>query len=531
VSESSRWAFAILIAAGCGGSTTTETIASECPNDAGTIEAGFGGASREAESDGSHQATSDVSSSDLDSSANHEDAKSDESAGDAISADHMVEPSDASARICPTPPSDQRVLQVAVGGGRSCAILSGGVLKCWGYIGSFLGIGSDSPHGTAPNTMGDKLPPVDLGTGKTAIQVSVGYTHTCVLLNDGKVKCFGGNYYGQLGLGDTMERGEAPNEMGDHLPGVDLGTGKTAVAVAAGYGQSCAVLNDGSVKCWGGGEWGALGLGDSIDRGGKPGQMGDNLPAVDLGTGKTAIAINAGSGSAAYYDHTCAVLRDGGLKCWGSNVEGELGQGDRTFRGNKPNQMGDNLPPIDLGTGRTAVMVSAGYVFTCAVLDDHSVKCWGSGDETGLGRIDNRGEQPGQMGDQLPAVDLGTGAKAVAVGAGYTSACALLADGRVKCWGGGPLGLGDSLPRGSKPRQMGDYLPAVDFGACQSAQVALGTATSGGSSASCVLLANGTVKCWGAGGLLGLGDNMSRGDMPGQMGDNLPTVKLFSDVW
>jgi hypothetical protein len=78
---------------------------------------------------------------------------------------------------------------------------------------------------------------------------------------------------------------------------------------------------------------------------------------------------------------------------------------------------------------------------------------------------------------------------------------------------------------------MGDNLPAVDFGPCKAFEVALGNGASGGGSSSCVLLVNGTVKCWGAGGQLGLGDNMSRGDMPGQMGDNLPTVKLFSDVW
>jgi hypothetical protein len=197
--------------------------------------------------------------------------------------------------------------------------------------------------------------------------------------------------------------------------------------------------------------------------------------------------------------------------------------------------MGDNLLPVDLGTGKTALAVSAGYGFSCALLNDHTVKCWGSGDFLGLGRVDSRGAQPNQMGDRLPAVDLGTGRTALAVSAGYSSTCALLDDGRVKCWGMnfvGQLGLGDSLNRGTQPRQMGDYLPAVDLGSCKVALgVSLGNAYGAGSGHVCVLLGNQRVKCWGAGGQLGIGDSLPRGDQPNEMGDNLPAVKLFSDTW
>ena len=254
--------------------------------------------------------------------------------------------------------------------------------------------------------------------------------------------------------------------------------------------------------------------------------MGDNLPAVDLGTGKTAIAVSAGDG------YTCAVLNEGSVKCWGLN-SGNLGLGDTSYRGNMPNQMGDNLPAVDLGTGKKAIAVSAGVISTCALLSDGSVKCWGynGAGELGLGDSIARGGEPNQMGDNLPSVDLGAGKTATQIRAGGDSACALLNDSSVKCWGfntNGELGLGDSLPRGNKPNQMGDSLPAIQFGT-EKTVVALSTPATN----TCALLNDGSVKCWGYNftGELGLGDTSNRGDMPNQMGDNLPTVKLFSSVW
>ena len=139
------------------------------------------------------------------------------------------------------------------------------------------------------------------------------------------------------------------------------------------------------------------------------------------------------------------------------------------------------------------------------------------------------------MGDNLPTVDLGTGRTAVAIGVGYAMECAVLDNGRLKCWGGnydGQLGLGDKLTRGGDPGEMGDNLPAVDLGTGLAVgAIAVGDGASAGDEHACALLSNSSVKCWGAGGELGLGDITSRGDRPGTMGDNLPTVKLFSDAW
>jgi alpha-tubulin suppressor-like RCC1 family protein len=118
--------------------------------------------------------------------------------------------------------------------------------------------------------------------------------YACALLDNKSVKCWGSNYNGQLGLGDTNSRGDAPGEMGDNLPAVDLGTGRTATAIFCTYSHTCALLDNKSVKCWGDNYNGRLGLGDTNHRGDEPGEMGDNLPAVDLGSNYAPTYFNEG---------------------------------------------------------------------------------------------------------------------------------------------------------------------------------------------------------------------------------------------
>ena len=361
-------------------------------------------------------------------------------------------------------------------------------------------------------------PPPEAGV----TQVVAGDMHTCALRANGRVKCWGKNEAGQLGLGDQVARGDGPGEMGANLPSVDLGTGRTATALAAGEIHTCALLDDGTVKCWGGNTDGQLGLGDQVIRGDGSGEMGDSLPAVDLGTGRTATNL------VATRQGTCALLDDGTVKCWGANTRGQLGLGDQVTRGDGPGEMGDSLPAVGLGTGRTAVDLAAGWWHMCAVLDNGTVKCWGHNEAgaLGLGGVSPRGDGPGEMGDSLPAVGLGTGRTAVDLAAGALHTCAVLDDGNVKCWGYNPvgeLGLGSTVDRGDGPGEMADFLPAVDLGVGRTA-----TEIAAGSHHTCALLDSATVRCWGANGFgrLGLGDNATRGDGPGEMGDNLPIVVL-----
>jgi E3 ubiquitin-protein ligase HERC3 len=222
----------------------------------------------------------------------------------------------------------------------------------------------------------------------------------CALLSDGSVKCCGDNEDGRLGLGDTQNRGGGPGEMGDALPAVNLGTDKTAMAIATGYSHTCALLVDGSVKCWGQKFSGSLGLGDIEGRGDEPGEMGDALPAVDLGTGRSAKAIAAGD------LHACALLDNDAVKCWGANSQGQLGLGDVEDRGDGPGEMGDKLPAVDLGAGVIPVAITVGNRHACARLTDDFIKCWGLNNrgQLGLGDTQNRGDAPGEMGKALPAV-------------------------------------------------------------------------------------------------------------------------------
>ena len=97
-------------------------------------------------------------------------------------------------------------------------------------------------------------------------------------------------------------------------------------------------------------------------------------------------------------DHACAIMTGGFIKCWGRNGDGQLGLGDTSNRGTYAGEMGDNLPAVDLGTGRTAKMISARYYHACAVLDDDSVKCWGDNyhGQLGLGDTDTRRDGSGR---------------------------------------------------------------------------------------------------------------------------------------
>ncbi|AGC47415.1 RCC1 repeat-containing protein [Myxococcus stipitatus DSM 14675] len=356
----------------------------------------------------------------------------------------------------------QKVTTLSIGGSFTCALLESGVVKCWGRnTEGQLGLGDTVNRGAGPREMDDALAFVDLGVGRVAKALATGYEHACAILEDGAVKCWGYNMNGQLGLGVRSNHGDSQGSMGDALPTVNLGTKRTAKAITAGRAHSCAILDDGAVKCWGGNEYGQLGLGDKASRGVEPDEMGDALPEVKLGVGRTATAIAAGN------LHTCAILDDGAVKCWGDNGYGRLGLGDKSGRGDAPGEMGDALPSVDLGTGRTAKAISLGYYYSCALLDDDTLKCWGFNDGIlGLGDMESRGERRGQMGESLPRVNLGTGRTVKGLAAGSHSMCALLDDRWVKCWGTnswGQLGLGDTKHRGGSAGEMGDALPVVEL--------------------------------------------------------------------
>ena len=294
----------------------------------------------------------------------------------------------------PAPPASRSVrlgssapIQVTAGNGFSCALLYDGSVKCWGinYDGQ-LGLGDMNYRGDGANEMGLNLPAVNLGTGRTATAIQSGLNHTCAILDNGSVKCWGLNDSGQLGLGDMENRGDGTNEMGDYLPTVDLGTdvlgvAHTAKKISVGFNHTCAILDDNTTKCWGPNYFGELGLGDTQARGDNTGEMGDSLPVVDLGTNPYRYAVTISAGKL----HTCALLDNATVKCWGYNANGQLGYENNTSLGNSVNQMGASLLAVNVGDNPTVTGIFAGKSFTCVTLNNATSKCWGNSDVGQLG--------------------------------------------------------------------------------------------------------------------------------------------------
>ncbi len=355
--------------------------------------------------------------------------------------------------------NDLNVFAVAAGETHTCMASLGGV-RCWGFNAhGALGLGDIVNRGDAPGEMGSALPWVDLGWNFFPTAIATGSWSSCAVSTYATLKCWGLNGSGQLGLGDTSDRGDSPGEMGDALPFVALGGGTQVKSVSLGSNHACALLADGTIKCWGANDSGQLGLGDTQTRGDEPNEMADQLSFVDLGGEAATKVVAAG-------DRTCALLANATLKCWGDNSTGGLGLGDKLNRGDQPRQMGAALPALDFGTERQVVDFALGRAHGCAALDDATLKCCGSNEAGQLGAPGalDRGGNSGDMGNHLPVTDIGGAVELLAVGAEHTCV-KLRAGGVVKCWGFNPfgeLGLGDTQTRGDQPDEMGANLPPVD---------------------------------------------------------------------
>jgi alpha-tubulin suppressor-like RCC1 family protein len=335
--------------------------------------------------------------------------------------------------------------------------------------------------------------------GVVVTALDTGYDYTCVVLNGGAVRCWGNGADGILGQGNTELVGddETPASVGP----VDFGAASEVTSVSTGFAHACALLDDGTVRCWGRGDDGRLGYGntDTIGDDETPGSVGP----VDLGAGRTATAITAGD------DHTCALLDDRTVRCWGFAIMGQLGYGNRDDIG-----YGETMPaiagPVDVGRGRTATAIDAGGYRTCALLDDGAVRCWGDGQDGGLGYGNTEGVGDDETPGSVTPLDLGAGGTAVGISVGYLHACVVLDDGTVRCWGNGSvgaLGLGEPVIVGDD--ETPGSLEPVDLGA--EATVA---AVHAGGNHTCVMLQDGTVRCWGQGlyGQLGYGNHDAIGD-------------------
>ena len=154
------------------------------------------------------------------------------------------------------------------------------------------------------------------------------------------------------------------------------------ISLCSGHDHSCAGhVNSGQVKCWGSSNAGKLGSGGQASIGDGPNEMGDSLPAVDLGGG----AIES---VACGWQFSCAVFEDGTVKCWGYNFNGQIGYSTAASSlGWHPSHMGSSLPPVDLGAGAVVESVTCGGFHTCALLRGGHVKCFGMSALLGLGGV------------------------------------------------------------------------------------------------------------------------------------------------
>lgn len=390
-----------------------------------------------------------------------------------------------------------RVVSVAAGGNHNCVLVDDGDVRCWGNgnngrtgQGSIDNVGDDEPAGAAGV----------LSLGAPAVQVVTGISHSCVRYSDGAVRCFGRSSEGQLGHGVPGDIGD--DELPVASPFVPLGGAVDVLASGSGSFHGCARMSGGDVRCWGDAGAGRLGVP------GVTGFVGDDEPASAIPpvlVGGDVFALSTGA------QHSCALLTDGALRCWGSNASGQLGRG-------VAGDVGDDEHPADVppvAVGGTVLEVAAGWFHTCARLDDLSVRCWGRGNNGRLGYGNTAwiglSDTPADHG----AVDVG--GPVIGLAAGNAHTCALMDTGAVRCWGWGAQG---QLGYGNLDDIGDDELPS------SAGDVPLGGAAlqvMAGANHTCVMLDTGRVRCWGNGGdgRLGYGNLETVGDdeTPASVGD------------
>jgi alpha-tubulin suppressor-like RCC1 family protein len=296
---------------------------------------------------------------------------------------------------------------------------------------------------------------------RNVTQVSVGGNATCALLRDGTAKCWGYNGAGELGI--------APGTPWSSTPVAVKGLSH-AVQISAGFRHTCAVLGDGTAQCWGWNDVGQLGNGTTTNA---------SAPVVALGLSGVA-AITAGDGQSQ------ALLADGTVWVWGEGAQ-QLADGG----------VANGLSPVAQQGLSNVVEIAAGEGYSCAAIRDGTVQCWGFDDSGQLGdgttTSDYRSTPEAVQGlSGAVQIALGTGdlcqpSGAVIICPSFGSyACARLGDGSVKCWGSnicGSLGDGTTTDRST---------PVTVQGLSGVVQIASGWQN-------CALLGDGTAWCWGCG--------------------------------
>lgn len=247
------------------------------------------------------------------------------------------------------------VSSIAAGESHSCAVSGGGGAYCWGdNTGGALGDGT---------TTQSLIPVAVSGQGSGVAQVAAGTNFSCARLTDSSARCWGKGNYGQLGNNATSDQNTSVQ-----VNGLTAGVSEIRTSISFGFSFACAKVFA-ALQCWGGNLYGNLGNNSQTD---------SSVP-VNV-SGITAGISNLGVGA----NHACAVVNNA-LKCWGTNSSGILGAttGNLTVSGNS---VAASATPVD-GTAITAsvTQVVGGTDFTCALLSDNSVQCFGANSYGTLG--------------------------------------------------------------------------------------------------------------------------------------------------
>jgi len=230
---------------------------------------------------------------------------------------------------------------VATGAAHSCAIVGDGAVRCWGSN-QFGQLGFASPATTTTPTLVSGI--------STAVAITAGDSHTCVLLSNRQIRCWGYNGSGQLGNGSTQSS-SAP---------VAVSGISTAIEVSAGGEHTCALLLDGTARCWGRNNARQLGnLGSTTNSSVPVTVQQFTIPSSPPLSGITHIAAGGA--------HSCATLTGGGARCWGQNTYGALGVGNTgTING---------IASVALAAGEQAIRVAAGKDHSCVALSSGGARC------------------------------------------------------------------------------------------------------------------------------------------------------------
>ena len=312
----------------------------------------------------------------------------------------------------------------------------------------------------------------------TPTGVSAGGEYTCVRLPDGTARCTGRNQFGQLGDGSFMNSAVL----------VAVNGLTTAARVAAGDEFACALLADGTAKCWALGEKGQRGDGTFNQFSGVPVAVSGLTNAVSLAGG---------------YNHACALLADGSMRCWGDNASGQLGN---------PSTPTGSSVPVTVSGINDAIAFTTGAFHTCAVPADRTLRCWGLNEQGQLG--------DGSRTNSSTPVTVSGISGVVAVAGGAVHTCAVLTNGTVRCWGENEFG------------QLGDGTNSSSITPVQVAGITGASAISAGWRHTCAVLTNGTVQCWGQNDFSQLGDGTTTSrNIPVQVSGISGAVGVTAGWW